>query len=393
MNQTSTFNLLNPTNTNKFSTLPGSDGAFVGLPSDAFAGDLKAAIQEMLSAGGKLKPLDIAGLKGLDVQQLTDLAVQVDIELPPELLPEPVDLKKLPLNILVPETDSATDGISVLGNPNTNELLKEKVSNNLTNNSLLDDGLLSQQISKPDLFNKNTVTDVIHQSVLKKEPDLVQAISDPDIDLSQYLKLMSKDDVDLKSEFLQTGLKETNITKLIDQLAAIDKPANTISPVSNYLTQATSTQEQSGLMLRRIDVPVNQPGWSEAVGNRLMMMVNDKMQSANIHLNPPELGPIEVRVNVNKDQASVHFISGHAAVRDAVEEAFPRLREMFMQNGISLTDANVSQQSPQQQGNAYSSEQDGSLATMTNDSLENPDTQTASIQDKSVALGLIDHYV
>ena len=131
-------------------------------------------------------------------------------------------------------------------------------------------------------------------------------------------------------------------------MAALDKlnPNNAALAFGNI--SVPGRLEQAGMQLPRIAVPVNQPNWGQAVGERLMFMANAKVQAANLILNPPELGPIEVRLNMNHDQASIQFVSAHAAVRDAIEEAFPRLREMFAQNGLNLADANVSQQSAQQ---------------------------------------------
>ena len=62
------------------------------------------------------------------------------------------------------------------------------------------------------------------------------------------------------------------------------------------------------------------------MGNRVMWMVTKNVQHAEIRLNPAELGPLEVRVAVNRDETSILFTSQHMAVRDAVEAALPRLR-------------------------------------------------------------------
>ena len=91
------------------------------------------------------------------------------------------------------------------------------------------------------------------------------------------------------------------------------------------------------------------PGWQEGLSGRVSMMVNQRIGVATIRMNPPELGPIEVKVNLNHDQASVQFVSHAAQVRDALEQSIPRLREMLEQSGFTLVDSQVSDQSPQQQ--------------------------------------------
>jgi flagellar hook-length control protein FliK len=91
------------------------------------------------------------------------------------------------------------------------------------------------------------------------------------------------------------------------------------------------------------------PGWQEGLSGRVSMMVNQRIGVATIRMNPPELGPIEVKVNLNHDQARVQFVSHAVQVRDALEQSIPRLREMLEQSGFTLVDSQVSDQSPQQQ--------------------------------------------
>jgi flagellar hook-length control protein FliK len=84
-----------------------------------------------------------------------------------------------------------------------------------------------------------------------------------------------------------------------------------------------------------------------------MWMANQNHQVAELHLNPPNLGPLEVRLTINNDQASALFVSQHSAVRDAIESAMPRLREMLADNGITLGNASVGSESLGQQQQAF----------------------------------------
>jgi flagellar hook-length control protein FliK len=89
--------------------------------------------------------------------------------------------------------------------------------------------------------------------------------------------------------------------------------------------------------------------WAQAVGERVMMLVGRDHQIAELKLTPPNLGQLEVRVSVQQDQASVAFVSQHAAVRDALEQAIPRLREMLAQQDLQLVNVDVSQRETGQQ--------------------------------------------
>ena len=78
-------------------------------------------------------------------------------------------------------------------------------------------------------------------------------------------------------------------------------------------------------------------------------MIGQHLQQAEIRLNPPELGLLEVKIQIQSDQANVSFSSPNAQVREALESALPRLREMFSESGLELGNASVSQDSSAQE--------------------------------------------
>lgn len=85
--------------------------------------------------------------------------------------------------------------------------------------------------------------------------------------------------------------------------------------------------------------------WGGALGEKVVWMATQNHQVAELHLNPPSLGPLEVRLTVSNDQATALFVSHQPAVREAIETALPRLREMLADNGIMLGNATVSSES------------------------------------------------
>ena len=91
--------------------------------------------------------------------------------------------------------------------------------------------------------------------------------------------------------------------------------------------------------------PLTQPAWGDEFNQKITWMASQRNQSAELHLNPPHLGPLDVVLKMNGDQATATFTSPHAAVREAIEQAMPRLREMLADSGIMLGNAMVSDQS------------------------------------------------
>ena len=93
-----------------------------------------------------------------------------------------------------------------------------------------------------------------------------------------------------------------------------------------------------------IETPVRETGWGDRIGERVVMMANNQLKTAEIRLTPAELGPVRVQVNVEDGAANITFQAQHAVTRDALEQALPRLREMFAESGLSLGQTSVGEQ-------------------------------------------------
>jgi len=119
-------------------------------------------------------------------------------------------------------------------------------------------------------------------------------------------------------------------------------PANGLSSImpTNTLVRADHTSP-----VLTVQTQLFKPDWSESFNSNILVLVKDQVQSARLNLNPPELGPIEIRLSIQKDHTNIHFYSQHGVVRDVIEDAFPRLRELMSSSGINLGDVNVSQHS------------------------------------------------
>ncbi len=93
-----------------------------------------------------------------------------------------------------------------------------------------------------------------------------------------------------------------------------------------------------------IGTPVRDPAWGEQIGQRVMLMAANQLQTAEIRLTPAELGPLRVQVSLEDGATNVSFHAQHAVTREAIEQALPRLREMLAENGLSLGQADVGEQ-------------------------------------------------
>ena len=97
--------------------------------------------------------------------------------------------------------------------------------------------------------------------------------------------------------------------------------------------------------LLEVQAPVSEPGFAQALSRQVVWMVDKDAQVAELRINPPELGPVEVRLTLTHDSAAAEFVSPHAEVRAAIENAIVRLRESMAEAGIQLGEASVSAES------------------------------------------------
>jgi flagellar hook-length control protein FliK len=162
------------------------------------------------------------------------------------------------------------------------------------------------------------------------------------------------------------------LTDLIqpEQLTPDTKPFE-IPQLPTTSTETTSPLRQADAAYSRpVHVPVGSAAWADEIGSRMTMMVDQGKHTASLRLSPEHLGPLEIRIAVNDDKASVWFGAANADTRTAIENALPRLRELFASQGLTLADANVSREPPRQQPNPTAqsstsggiSSEDGSVA-------------------------------
>ncbi|AMS13589.1 flagellar hook-length control protein [Pseudomonas chlororaphis] len=166
---------------------------------------------------------------------------------------------------------------------------------------------------------------------------------------------VDKDSTEQGGEKAFSGLLDDGLKDL--KSAASDTRVDDFANRLAALTQAATPKTANA-------VPVNQPlamhqsGWTEEVVNRVMYLSSVNLKSAEIQLQPAELGRLDIRVNMVPDQQTqVTFMSAHVGVREALEGQMHRLRDMFHQQGMGQVDVNVSDQSRNWQGGQEQAQQ------------------------------------
>lgn len=139
-------------------------------------------------------------------------------------------------------------------------------------------------------------------------------------------------------------------------------------------------------------VAMQQPGWSQQVADKVMWMSSQNLQSAEIKLDPAELGRLDVKITISQEHTQITFNSAHAGVRDSLESQMHRLREMFAQQGMQDVDVNVADQSQAQQD---SRERAANQQLLEGD-VENHDDHAQHVtsirEQHDGRLGMVDYY-
>jgi flagellar hook-length control protein FliK len=175
--------------------------------------------------------------------------------------------------------------------------------------------------------------------------------SDFSLDLSKRAAEFAVDDKLLPQEESWKAAKTLDFGMLSSESQRLlDHSPNVMPPVAASVGQVVATDVKTAPVVTSVQVPVGSVGWGESLGQKVLWMAGQQTHVAELRLDPPHLGPMEVRLTVSNDQVTAIFISHQPAVRDALEAAMPRLREMFAESGMLLGDAMVSSDSlPQQQ--------------------------------------------
>lgn len=117
-------------------------------------------------------------------------------------------------------------------------------------------------------------------------------------------------------------------------LSATTGPANGLSP-------STSTYSVGHA---QVQTAVGSAGFAGDFAQRIVMLAGQRVQSAQIAVTPADLGPINISMEIRGQEASVVIHASHAATLSAIEDALPKLREMFQTQGLDLVSAQIGSQ-------------------------------------------------
>ncbi|MEY1229717.1 flagellar hook-length control protein FliK [Proteus terrae] len=126
---------------------------------------------------------------------------------------------------------------------------------------------------------------------------------------------------------------------------------STLSTSSSLASQSitghahSSTQPQmqfSPMATQVLNAQVGTQEWQQQLNQQIVMFSRNGLQKAELRLHPEELGSLHIRMKIEDGQAQLHLASQSGQVRSVLENAMHQLRQALSENGIQLTQSQVS---------------------------------------------------
>ena len=150
--------------------------------------------------------------------------------------------------------------------------------------------------------------------------------------------------------------KASSIPELISEptreraLALPDTPAQR-DPAQGLLAGSAAPTprgfDAGSLAPLTLQAPLESPEFAQALGVQISVLARDGVQQAELHLNPAEMGPLSVRIELVGAQAQVDFQADSATTRRVIEAGLPELASALREQGFTLAGGGVFQHAPE----------------------------------------------
>jgi len=127
-------------------------------------------------------------------------------------------------------------------------------------------------------------------------------------------------------------------------------PVATALPTPGATGTAMAARADAAIPQTHVTAPIDTPGFAPALATQVRWFVEDGVHQASLTLNPAEMGPVAVRIQLDGSQARIDFAADVAATRGAIESSLPTLAAALADSGLTLAGGGVFDGSARQQG-------------------------------------------
>jgi flagellar hook-length control protein FliK len=223
----------------------------------------------------------------------------------------------------------------------------------------------SEQQNKKMVQSLSNAEKLVNNEVPVKEKPFSELFDKKQMNTS-IENALNRDILQVNEATKSAAFTEEMITKL-----SSENVQSTAQSVTNA-KQATSLQNEALSVYRK--------DFAGALKDKVMVMMNQKLQQIEIRLDPQELGNVNVKINMQNEQAVVNFTVQNQQAKEAFDQNLGRLKEMLAESGVDVGDANVEQQSKQNNEDELGGGGQGGEGDVTGNELsELSDTQTLNL--------------
>ncbi|MGL4430203.1 MAG: flagellar hook length control protein FliK [Silvania sp.] len=322
-------------------------GALTDAP--ALGKEAGLTLNDLHAAGGKLPKAGLtADAEGQETGKLTELLARHEIVVADDSAPQ-VTLPGLTSGLL---TSAKGDVLKTLAQAAKDADSKTDLSDEeLAGLSALMAMLPHQQMATaaaPKPVNADTLAVQTTPAGNSRQPVL-------DTDALRSAKTVAQDkDAALASNTQLTPTMAATVSKLdAESTPSPSGPTATMAPILSSHSSAAPTPATVPV----VSAPLGSGEWQQTVSQHITLFTRQGQQSAELRLHPEDLGQIQISLKLDDNQAQLQMVSGHSHVRAALEAALPMLRTQLADNGIQLTQSNISSENFSGQQHAASQQQ------------------------------------
>jgi len=157
---------------------------------------------------------------------------------------------------------------------------------------------------------------------------------------SSELELTKNEGLQTEKFQLKQAVVEQSGTVVKDNTASVLPP---VSPLSTSASQNQINQQlPSALQTLQLAPQATASQWGDALGEKVSLLLSNKLNSVEIRLDPPHLGKLDIQIQLKDDSATITIHTQHAQTRDLIDSASARLREFLQEAGYNSVDVDVS---------------------------------------------------
>lgn len=156
---------------------------------------------------------------------------------------------------------------------------------------------------------------------------------------------------------------------------------------------AASAGSQAISLVGTVTAPLGAPQWGHNFSQQVVRLSTggpDGLRHIELRLDPPDLGPVRISLSLAGEQASAIFVSPHASVRQALEQALPQLQQALADAGIQLGHTSVGEQD--QARDEALTQREGGGGAASHDAEAGNDAGVAVIAQRPAPRGLVDTF-